>query len=151
MTVFVSSHPLPSCHSTPDTRPCCRTCWHWTDRNRLCRAHTDRRRSQRPRWVPGLCRGGLSWASDTQLWRQTKLLEQLANSKRKMIVYADDVVFYTISFLTLSATSLQTLSLSFEVVLVAHATAVLEAFTAHWGGVVVEVHEHPKTGSCLWS
>lgn len=62
-----------------------------------------------------------------------------------------DVVLYSISFLTLGATSLQTLSLSFEVVLVAHTTTVLEEFTAHWGGVVEEAIVTPKTGSCFWS
>lgn len=52
--------------------------------------------------------------------------------------------------LTLSATSLQTHSLSCKVVLVPQTPSVLKHLTAHWGGVVIVTLVHPKTWSCLW-
>lgn len=68
----LSSHLLSPRRSTRHTRPCCRTCWRWPGRSPPCRAHTDRRKSQRPRWVARLCRAGLTWADGTRLRRQNK-------------------------------------------------------------------------------
>lgn len=68
----LSSHLLSPRRSTRHTRPCCRTCWRWPGRSPPCRAHTDRRKSQRPRRVAGLCRAGLTWADGTRLRRQNK-------------------------------------------------------------------------------
>lgn len=68
----LSSHRLSPPRSTPHTQPWCRTCWHWSGRSPLCRAHRDQQRRQRPRWVDVQCRVGQPWADGTQLWRQSK-------------------------------------------------------------------------------
>lgn len=68
----LSSHHLFAVHSTPHTRPSCRTCCRWPGRCPFCRPHTDPRWNQRPRWVALLCMVEAPWADGTQLWSQIK-------------------------------------------------------------------------------
>lgn len=58
--------------------------------------------------------------------------------------------YVTLYSLTLSATALQTLPLSYKVVLVAHTASIGEQLTAHTGGVVEVALHHPETGTCVW-